>query len=752
MKKLLVCAWLSTASIAWAEPIVVRSGDHDGFTRLVMQLPPDVEWRAESDVGRQSIIFSGHSDGFDTSQTFSIISDTYLSDILSSASRIDLELTCDCAVKTFLEQGEYLVVDIQDGPPLPPQALTEKPIVLQDAPRSRFNYGDLLWSPPVATPQQTESDDQAKTDIEIADTADDQAISEQQAALVEETRDRLLRGISDAASRGILQAATPSIGEVADINVPAQLADVFDSSTEATEALMPNSGNIRVTNSRDTPNSADPIDLMTSGALCADPSEFDVMEWGTEEPFVHQIAKKRAALYDELGRLEPREAKDLAQLYLFFGFGVEAKQILRLSDVLMQENPGLMDLADIMEYEHARNPRFVHRYSDCDSDLALWGILAANQLPEEQQVNEKAALRALAALPMHLREFLAPIVSDRLIESGNLEAATMALRTIELGGYEPRGSTGLARAKIENERGNSSAADELLDEVIQGNTRETPGALIELVENALEDDTDISADIALLIESFAFENRDGELGRELARAHIIASAKSKQFVKAFTAIDKSDLQGDPDRLSELYSRVFYELVKSADEIQFLELFFSEFPAEAQSLEPETLLATAARLRNLGFADNAETTLKATPRTYRGDAFKILLSQIQMDLMRPDEAITTLNGVEGETADKTRAAALLALGQNQAASLLFQSANLPQMAAQSAWLSDDWVELTRRFAPQLQDVSSLASSEVSQIPTEAGMLSRSESALEQSAAARGVLTNLLQSLPVSLAEQ
>ena len=138
-----------------ADPITVLAGEHDRFTRLVMEMPPGTTWDLQGDSGEYKISVSVHSEGFDTSRTFSIIPRDRLASVSSGQSDLSLSLNCDCPVEAFEEQGGYLVIDVLDGPSLPTASnAAAQPANLPEPSTNRpqldtaFQYGDLLWVPP----------------------------------------------------------------------------------------------------------------------------------------------------------------------------------------------------------------------------------------------------------------------------------------------------------------------------------------------------------------------------------------------------------------------------------------------------------------------------------------------------------------------------------------------------------------------------------------------------------------------------
>ena len=738
---------LATAA-AQANPIVVRSGDHDGFTRLVMRLPDDVKWQVTETRGLKTVNLSGHEDGFDTRRIFDVIPRDQLTGVRSYPSRLELEISCDCTINTFVEQNAFLVLDILDGPILPPLEVKQAPRFIAAQPSSRFNFGDLLWSEVSRKTETDEGELPREVEEDQQPKKPPQEPSKAQSDFIDQTREQLLLGVGDAASRGILELAAPDLLALDEQQINTPQTEVFDSSQERVTTSIPGDGNVRITNSQDIPISGVDENFMTSGAVCADASGIAIPDWGNRQPFHTQIANLREVLYSEIDLLDQENAKRLAQAYLYFGFGAEEKQILRLSDELVSANPQLMDLADIMEHGYARNPRFVHRFSDCDSDLALWAMMAAKSVPDDSIVNANAVLRALAKLPDHLKTFLAPALSERFTARGDLEAAAIALRNIEVSNQELPSSADLAKARIEDATGNPETAEQLLNEVIEENAAETPEALIALVDNKVEKGERVPADIALLIETYAFERRHEALATDLLRAHVLAASYSGQFNKAFQVMQREEISEDPEFLAEMQSRTFLALSLFASDIDFLDGFYDHFPQSALSLTNASTLETAARLLELGFASEADSILSKNSDEQKSDEEKILHATVFLALENPQAAINLLDGLGSEHAIKLRAEALLDLGQNQSAFNLFQATDTAEEAVRSAWLADEWVDLMPSDTPVFDEFRELAKEPISAIESSDTMLSTAAAELDQTASARETLNQLLQSFQIS----
>lgn len=121
-RALAITASLLTVGGAQAQTIVTRSGEHDGFTRLVMRLPGDADWSLTQSGSTATVNIDAPEAVYDTARVFSMIPRTRLQSLRQTApgQPLRLQLGCDCTVTSYVQQNGYLVVDIRDaGVPVP---------------------------------------------------------------------------------------------------------------------------------------------------------------------------------------------------------------------------------------------------------------------------------------------------------------------------------------------------------------------------------------------------------------------------------------------------------------------------------------------------------------------------------------------------------------------------------------------------------------------------------------------------------
>jgi hypothetical protein len=697
---LVICS-LFLSGQALAEQIIVRAGAHPGFTRLVMELPDGSDWRIEADGQTHRLVISPYDEGFDTSEVFDLIDRRHLDDIEGRGDTARMELNCACDVTGFTLPNGYLVVDIAEREaPLPPG--DEVP---------RFEYGELLWQRPrPQAPADSPADD---VDIVIE-------------RHLNETRNQLLLSLSDAASRGLLQGES----DLADPQPP--VAGALDA--------MPENPNLRVTDSSAPTTSATSGAAGTVAPLCPSPSVLAVGSWGSGGSFSTQIGVLRRELFQEFDRLSEDQALALARLYLHFGFGAEARQVLGMQSQGGAAIDAMLDLADLMEYGEVEDPRVLANWRDCGEQTSLWALLAMGDAGEISAANREAALRNLAELPAHLRRIFAPRLSEVFLQGADTQAAGLAMRNLERMPQNPLPNAALIGARIEQQNGNNDAATALSEMAIDSNSVESPRALIELVHNRIDSGDSISAETALLVEAYYFELQGHALFADLRRAHILASAHSGQFDKAFEA-----LEGASDTL---IADVFVQLGHAANDMDFLRYYYTNKRPLLANLSQPAAVHVSARLEALGFLQEARTVLEGLDPSAWGQAERLRLAKALAEVGQNDQALGLLKDVPGAKASGLRGEILHRQGQSGVAVGMLQQAGQQRQADETAWLAANWQDLLTAETPVFGPALQAAQETMDPILPQDGMLSRSRAAADQSAQVRSALRRMLQDLEIS----
>lgn len=738
---LFITLFCGIAGAAHAQQLAVRSGDHPTFSRLTVAISPSQEWTAEQVDREVRVNLTGYSGGFDTADVFTRMRQDRVSALSSGAGTLTLQLACDCNAAVF-RSGPLLVVDVGDrGTALVGRALSvpqqrPKKNPVADRATSQASASPIPW---IGGPSPFGVVPAAPVAQNIkSEPADDQV---DRAALLQEIQQTLVAEVATAASIGLLENsyATPQAPEtVAPDLVPNTSVDA----RPLPETLRTPSRNLRITSSMDTPNGDNAAGILatTSGLACPAQDFVAVGDWGNDSGFSAQIGPARNALMNARDQLDVDAAKTLTRLYLYFGFGAEARATLRLDPDLRARHPELAAVAAILEDEPQAGRNVLNEFTDCNTDVALWAALSFRDIPADSVINTDAMLLALNKLPQHLRQILAPMLSRRLLTYGDTNAAEAALRSIERLPAPLDANAMMAQADIAIDAG--TPAQELLTEVIEDNGAQSPEALVKLVEGKLSRDEPLSYETATLVEAFVQELRGTEMGNQLRRTQIIALSQSQRFDEALSALASLAPSLAPQVTSKLRAMVLEQLGRKADEMQFLEHVFAQKGQGLEELPTPTKLALAGRMMDLGFAAEVQHLLETVPDTPRSAQRQILAARAAIDLLQPFQAQAALIGVETPEAKLLSAKAKEMTGAYAEAAEIFSQNDAMEEATRAAWLSEDWQSLRTSDMPAFDAVATLAQAQSPVENPDLGPLGRAGEALSESTAARETLEQLL----------
>ena len=754
-------ALLVVTSQGRAQEIVVRSGAHDSFSRLVLRIPRDREWSLENTGNSARFMLAGHRSGFDTSRVFTFIDRRHVQEIIARADGFDIAFACDCVATSFVERNEFVVIDIAKRPSSRPAfrfGTTASPIWPSSDVRLTFPpEPQSVQTPELAPEQPTErlaelSEVPEARDIvgSLNNLVTPEGRSDTKSATqLAEAQEKLAQRVAIAATRGVLDPTQRPIELPFDTDRPQINTEIFDSSDEEPEADTtseePNALNLRITSSSDVPTRvlAPELEATSMGVRCIAPEMTAVEQWGTERTPMQQIAEYRALLFTEFDRLDEEVAVDLAKLYLHYGFGAEAQQVLSIEPSLARRNPALMEIAETMEYGHTRDGAYLKHFADCASSAALWAILAQETLDPAVPIDADAALRAATALPMHLRRFVAPKLSRRLLEYGDAIRAETALRSVDRTPEPATAQSEMARAELQMSKGETEAAQQTLSDIVTSNEQQSAEALIKFVDSHLEADTQIDESVATLVEAYDVEMRGDPLGAELKRTHVLALAKSGQFDAAFRALTRMKSRNGPETDNELRALLLDIVTRSANNIVFLEKAFAHSQNAVKLGKPRVAFAMAKRAAELGFPQLADLILQGEPDIPMSTKARELKARISLDLGRPPEAEAQLFGLESDAADRLRARAKTMENSHAEAIGLYDRLGEQDQSVRAAWLAEDWSRLGNEDASLFAPVAELIEAPMDASDDRDGMLGRLSDAVSESQQARAVIQSLFQ---------
>ncbi|MEM9968406.1 MAG: hypothetical protein AAF755_09925 [Pseudomonadota bacterium] len=751
--------WMGLPSVGNTQTVTVQSGDHPGFTRFVARLPnADTEWRVKKTGETALLTFIGFNGSFNTQRTFRLITRDRVREIRQAGGTLELLLNCDCQISAFTVEDRFVVVDVASpGVTLPTPFIKETTDVEQSAralENERATEQIALSDPlPIGERDPLQAIRQRNA---VRDTlAQSPALpsrgpltnAEQEA--LNEMQQRLARELGAAATRGVI---TPRPGAM----LPQLQRPQVDPSAFAADEILPNpaneqprvsgsANNMRITSSMDFPGieNLDTPSVSISGAVCIPDEALDIANWADDRAFHLQIGPLRETLFGEFDRLNENTAEKLAMLYLHFGFGAEARQVININADFAAKHPVLASIAEIMEEGSSSDPRFLRSMLECDTDIALWAVLAEDTLDVPQTIDPKPSLRALNKLPAHLRKFLAPALSQRLLSHGDTDAAATALRSVERLPVALDPAAKLAKANVIIDEGDVETGAAKLEDVAEENAPQSPRALIRLVETRLEANQPIDTETAGLVEAYAEELQETKIGPDLRRAHVLALVKSGQFDRAFEAARALGGNAETEEAVKLRLQLLKETTAAAEDVVFLDHIFAQAQKDIARLGLRDKLLLAERLLRLGFAERAQEVISTIPQRPRDQARQILEAEVALALEQPQLAQAALVGVDSSEADILRARAKKMAGEHVEAAELFLQTEQFDDAADAAWLAEALQSETLSSNPLFAPVADISTADVGVSSQPNGMLARTNETLAESQSARAVLSDLLQ---------
>jgi len=192
------------AGLAAAETVTLTSGEHEGFTRIVVDLDEATPWQVGRTPDGYVLRLARQGIRFDLSGVFRNIPRTRLAAIWADPGSGDLRfgVGCACHAIPFEFRENVIVVDIKDGPPPPGSAFEQSldgrampGLAARDMRRPKARPGS---SPPAGLNLTRLRTDPAAATVALP------------AADLEFARDALLQQLSRGSAQGLVNMALPS--------------------------------------------------------------------------------------------------------------------------------------------------------------------------------------------------------------------------------------------------------------------------------------------------------------------------------------------------------------------------------------------------------------------------------------------------------------------------------------------------------------------------------------------------------------
>lgn len=606
-------------TIGMPAPLTVRTGEHSDFTRLVISIPEGAEWR----LGRRPegyVLRLPVGEGYDLNGFFDLIPRDRITDVAQDvgAGELILAVDCLCNATAFLFRANLLVVDIRNGPSsrISPFELAlptadDNPATVSEPPTFAPSYNIAQRSLlPVIVPDIDEESfmrvaperivTRSGTGLETVPVSSEENLSAAEAdelgSLAQAITTSIARGMTEGLLQGDLQVQDQREN---DVNSDGRLRDLLDDALPGIKART-SVDPLAVPSRREGPQTQ-------TGAACLPQNYFEVATWGNDSPFHLQINAARNTLVSEAGSVDENAVLGLAQLYVYFGFGKEAQQTLRIDQIASQERLYLQALAQLIDAE-AIAPGLFDGQVSCPSAVALWALLAAPQAPADAKVETVAIIRAFRELPPQLQPMIAPRLSEKLLELGAQEAAMQVLGRVPAGSSAAEPDMILAEVALTDALGEEDEALAQLTKIVREGVQPTPSALIRFFDQGIAQAVQFSDEDFLLADALRFETAQDPVGVVLLKAQIAAYLSVDRFTDARSLIEAEQmLLTEPDQRDLRHALIIQAAERMADGA-FLDFIWTE---ELTQDDAETQNSVATRLLALGFPERALDILIAS---------------------------------------------------------------------------------------------------------------------------------------------
>lgn len=742
-----------------AETLRLRSGEHEGFSRIVVDGAAAGGWSLRR--GSAGYIFrsTGGGTDYDLAGAFDRIPRARVTDLRPRADGgLDIVIACACHATAFPTASGGVAIDIREGPPPAGSRFEQPDEAAAQAPAGAARGASPSAhpsAPPVATAPDPHLPLYWRKEGRVASPAHPDAGGPAAMAAADaattlparnraaEMRSELVEQLGRAAAQGLITIEMP---------VPSPLTpqpeapDAPDTPPRPAEPPPPARPGLplQVATSvdRDSVFAAPAPTLSTEGDICPPDADFAVADWGGELSPALQLSGLRRGIVGEFDRPERAGVIALARFYVHIGFGAEARMTLDAFDIAEAEAPWLRTLARIVDMDSAA-PGALRPFAGCAGSVALWALLESADGFAARDIDAKAVRQAFSALPPALRRHLGPAVVERLIAAGHAEAAHAVRDAILRAGPLDHPALRRAEAELSLAEGDGAAAAATLADLAARGGAAAAGALVRAIRLRLDRGEAVPTRLAENAGALAQELRGSERGSDLAALHILSLASTGDFATALAEEQRWRDELPAPLAGEVLGRLLGALADRGDDWTFAAAYFRHADRLLRS-GPDLLLrlALAQRLTEAGFdAAAADILAGEASGTERG---RRLLARHALNAAEADRAMARLQGLKGDEAARLRAEAHLAQNGAAAAKAELTAAADAPAAARAAWMAGDWRSAARldaeSYAAPLQALGLIGEA----VPADAaeGELASARRFVREAAEARGAFADLL----------
>ncbi|KFE34755.1 hypothetical protein [Thioclava atlantica] len=754
------------AAPALAAPITIRSGEHAGFSRLVLPLPAGTDWSLARTPEGYLLSTSAREADFRIGGIFERIPKTRLLAV-DPAKEGGLLFRTAVAIRAeaVLLHDNRLVIDFRTAPlPRPRRDLkTVEPEAVQPTPARPPPPGpalpgpeeppadfDLFWrdlaplghgarDQPQLLAQPFPRHETADTPLSLPEVdTPDPRVAEVEAAL--------LAQLARAAAQGLVEvdrgaAAAEGKGPSRQAH-EAEISPVPDGQT-ASASAPPDHIPFRSLTAIDRDQDNLASSAGTGDRECPPDALLDFGPWMDGRSMPAHLAEARQGLLGEFDTPRQDKVLDLARTYLAFGFGAEARAVLQDMAEPDAQRDTLAYLAAILDDDATAAAMSEVRLTPCDGPVALWALLGADPLPEKPEVNFAAIQRGYGALPPPLRQAIGPRLVEKLLVLGAADVARSLQPQLARITGEDHEALDLVAARVALDPAAPEMRETLRD-VVDARRPESVDTLLLLIEQRLTAQEVVERDLIASAEELAFELAGDPQAADLLRAAALGYGSSGEFDKGFAHLRDAAIDPDAAETRDTADRLVALLSVHPDDALFLRTVFAyRDRIEIAVADPSLRSALAGRLLDLGLADRAVQLIEHAPDI--GDEDRRLLARAAQANRDPSAALAHLQGLDDDIALTLRAEAFARLGQHARARDAFLEAADEVRAREESRRAGAWIAPNENSDPAVARFTEIFATPDKPASDHAGPVTRARHLLDTSRTERETLRELLDRL-------
>jgi len=701
-------------SVQAAGGLLVRSGEHKDFSRLVFDLKPSTDWNLKQVKGGYELSFDPKPSRFDISRIFQFVPKTRLISVALKVGKpgtLLLDVAPNYHAEIVRTPAGKLVVDIKSGadvvsfkPPIPSDASRLKSTNLQ----SRSQKYPLQPSLPEPSAPPILGTNPAP------EPATTQPVSPPPSNLpnirVLKAQQKLVAQLGRAMTQGIivpdqsrffgnisplkrsLQSPPPSLKPPS--RPEGKTSPAKEKLVKALAQDIRNQLNLiaNTVYDRGWVRSPDPINVKIADVVCISNRDLDLASWTDDKPVDQEIAKLRLGLTGEFDKTNIDTLTSLVKLYIARGFGTEAKALMSTFGVKLDNEDLYYDLADIIETGGVTQSRILASQSICPSASAMWAVLARSKIPVGEVPNPQILNKYFSELPANLRQRIGPFLGEKLLNAGLIGEAQQIAKLIARAPGDPSPQTTLFAAKLSLARKKPEKAKNELLSLIESDETNSPEALLLLMNVLLHSPKPVPEYLITETAARAFELRYSSQGQALLRLEILAWAHDQNQSKAFEILNHAtSLQTlDAQAISEIASEIFLSFnLQNLGSQDFVSMFFQHRHLLSKNPDMDAARLHAAKgLLQAGLPDVALNTL--VPLTARlTSTDRQLIAKIYLAEDKPQAAIRILSPDRSKAAARLRISAFSKNGAYDKALAIASAENLLRSESELAWKAGQW---------------------------------------------------------------